>query len=594
MIIDTISDFKSLDGKLESSKFVAYDFETEGLHHKMMKVLGCAFYADNMKEPVYVELNELSRLEAASIMKRIFSRESLFIAHNYPFDGKILKYFYQCLPKNKYCTLMGAWYLNENEESFKLEDLVPKYLDIEIESDKWKNVDKEDREKFADYACRDAYITYLLFKFQDEKLSKRKALKTLFYSLEMDFQDVIIDMTLTGFNMDHSFLKRMEKALEVIYEQRTIELSEKLGGINLGSWQQLCTALYGIKVKTTKGVTTLEKVSEGLVAPKAYSKKTKAPSTSEKALKKLDHPIVDEILAWREVNKLLNTYAKGYQRFIVDGVIYPNFLPHGTVTGRLSCIQPNMMNLPRVPTDEWFIRDAFVAEPGYKLIVADESQLELRLLAHFSQDPELVDAYTTGADVHERTAKLIVEKDEVTKEERAYGKKINFSVIYGLSYKSLAEDLKIPQGQAKFFLSRFNEVYTGISGCVKDIETLCMKQGYVKTILGRRRRIPEIWSNDNSELGHAKRQAFNSVIQGSAADVLKAAMVKIYHAFIEEGLDAHMISQIHDELVVKCAERDCERAAEIMKYYMENPFAKPLLVPLVVEPKIVDKWSDGK
>lgn len=596
MLVNTSTDLENLVAKLKQCTEIAFDFETTDLHHKRMSVLGISFYGDKLDDFYYVNFDNSSaigKIYGFGAIKNIFSTDATFIAHNYVFDGKVLKYFYNTTPNKIFDTMVAAWYLDENRASFGLKQLAKELLGIDMV--KYKDVDKEDIDKFSEYGAMDSYATYQLYKTFSKELEKQPKLYSLFTELEMPFLEVLISITLAGFRIDHQFLRNMSEGLRVRREILNKELTGILGGININSTQQLCEALYGIQVKRVAKETVVTKVKKGLVEPKLLTPKG-APSTSDSALDKLDHPIIEQLKEYRGIEKLLTTYVEGYQRFIIDGFIYPNFNPIGTVSGRLSSNTPNMQNLSRNPTDGWFIRDAFICPEGYNLIVADESQLELRLLAHFSKDPALVEAFLSEGDVHTRTASQILQKppEEVTKVERQQFKTINFGIMYGMGPKKLADSLKISEGDAKYLLQRYFETYQGVREWFNSVERTTKKNGYIKTIIGRYRRLPDIWSKDNALYSRARRQAINSIIQGSAADILKVAMVKIYQAFKDAGLDAQILSQIHDELVVQCRERECEKAAEIMKDYMEHPFSKDLIVPLIVEPSIVKRWSDGK
>lgn len=1271
MLVNTKEQLSAVLEDLKKCKEIAFDLETTTLHHKTMEVLGISFCGDALLTSVYVDLSstsDISKLDGWAAVNSIFKLDATFIAHNYVFDGKILHYFYKAYPEKVFDTMVAAWYLDENRESFGLKQLAKQILKLDMT--KYKDVDKDDTEAFAKYGAMDAYATYELYKVFSGELAASPKANSLFLELEMQFLEVLIDITLSGFLMDQEYLVNMASSLRVNRDILKEKLEKDLGGININSTQQLCKALYGIEVSRKGGKLTMTKIDGGLVQPKLQTK-SGAPATSDAALEKLDHPIIDRLREYRGVEKLLTTYAEGYQRFIVDGKIYPNFNPigcvvgstlipttkgvypieqlsnlgfqiinrcfdletpcsfykfenqevisislglgirftgtrnhpvivneynskdraankescksriytsdrwkrledieigdyvkipigyrcfaskyveineqsiilktnakevrfprvlneelaellgiyfadgsihdsngsfsirisnrdlevqsrvdelskklfgidatksindtsitsinlkdffikglsidrgaknkifpqsilrspksvvasfikgitldssfieektkrylkisvsnpsaaetlqqvlfnfgivssvrrisdnysvvcvynqeydkfideigvvqskkygntrcysnrtsnnylkspdgksiwvkvkglvsgrndvydftvpythsfisgcvvsHNTVTGRLACNDPNCFsgdtevltkngwvrfdtlqkgvevaqwdfgsvsfvqpkeyveyttdrplihiynthidllvtmdhrcllqnrktgknrvveaknymedyrqlhsgwfvfgntklskdfvvllaatqadgyftsskktdfvfskkrkierlldslsslgirpyvrakgeatritlghketllikeylgnekvfgpwvldldietatllseevyfwdgcykrktmyssniqqnvdwiqilhtltnkrakireyqgiknvnyqidvtknnyslttniqkesvdgtsrvycvsvpssyllvrrngktavtgncqNLPRAATDGWFIRDAFICPEGYDLIVADESQLELRLLAHFSKDPALMEAFLSEGDVHTRTASQIFRKpvDAITKEERQSSKTINFGIMYGMGPQKLADSLKITESQAKFLLQQYFETYEGVHEWFNTVETYAKRNGYVKTIIGRTRSLPDIWSRDRALYSRARRQAVNSVIQGSAADILKVAMVKIRQELKDRGLDATILSQIHDELVVQSLCSQSEEVAEVIKTYMEHPFSKELAVPLIVEPKIVKRWSDGK
>lgn len=625
-------------GKLKESKEITFDFETTDLHHRLMSVDGISFASDKL-EPTFLRFSDYDTLDVRDFMKKAFTTSALYIGHNLMFDCKVLKYFYGVEVPNKFDTMVAAWYLDENrlkglkdlskdllgtpmesyashtkEERLTRLSIANRMAEEELgETAKKKDIKSREKEIFEElpvdnswldeYGALDSEQTYKLYKLF-RPLLENESLYDLFYELEMPFLDVLIDMTLTGIDTDIDLLKRMERH----YYERQLSLENKIyefvGEFNIGSTMQLSEKLFGIKVSRKGGRVHLEDVRiSGVeyVRPAGFTA-TGAPSTDEKTLNKLPNSeLVNLIREYRGVSKLLNTYAKGYQTFVVDGKIYPNFngdgrdeSDGGTVTGRLSCSKPNMMNLPRERKEDFFIRDAFYAPEGYNLIVTDESQLELRLLAHYSQDPGLVSAFLSGEDVHRRTAQQILRKEEVTPEERVYFKTINFAIMYGMSYKALAEKLEISDADSKRYLGMYFDTYSGVQDWMKWVHAQVAKKGYVTTILGRKRRLPDIWSTNYGEKSRAQRQAVNSIIQGSAADILKVAMLKIHDQFRGENLDTHIQLQIHDELVILSKKVDTERACDIIQEYMEHPFAVDLKVPLEAIPKVVKNWGQAK
>lgn len=316
---------------------------------------------------------------------------------------------------------------------------------------------------------------------------------------------------------------------------------------------------------------------------------------------KQHHYICDSDAIWVKVKSISYDTASVYDftvpqshSFISNGVI-----SHNTVTGRLSSSKPNMQNLTADKEDtppEMSIRRAFYVPDGYNMIVADESQLELRVLAHYSKDPTLLKAFSSGGDIHAATASMVLKKpvEEITKDERRFFKTLNFAVIYGMGPTKLADMLEISEAKAKTLLQQYFSTYWKVDQFISSVEASVTKNGYVKTILGRYRRLPDVYSPDNGLKYRALRQAVNSIIQGSAADILKAAMVKIYNKFEEENLDAKILLQIHDELVIRVKEEHTDRAKEIVKECMEHPFKVDLAIPLIVEPKICKTWAEGK
>ena len=642
MLIEKENQLEELIDKLKTEKFIAFDFETlpsgvhtevkeeeASVHHKMLVIEGMSLRSENIA-PVYIPFinTEIPRLVLNEKFHALFSQDSLFIAHNIQFDAKIADYFFGARPKNKFCTLVGYWYLDENVKKDKV-SLGSKLF--KMATIPYKEAKKVGEDRFLEYALMDAEFTYQLYFYLKEHLEPKHF--ELASGLEMDFMDVLIDMTLYGTPCDLEYLKKGEATLT----DKAIELEAKiyreLGEFNIGSPQQLCEKLYGIKISRKKEdgkfKSTFTKVEDfnegkrnGKYAPVISRTETGSPSTNDKVLSRLDTPTAKLLQEYRGIMKLLSTYAKGYQKYVIDSKIYPTFNnsgrdshQYGTVTGRLSSSAPNMQNISHEPTEGWWLREAIAASPGRKLIVADEAQLEVRLLAHWSKDPALIRAIWSGEDIHLATAKLIFSKEEIDKEERRFAKTMNFAISYGQGIQVMAEKLfkstsDEAKEEAKQFRYRYFATFETVEAWVKHIGDVMTnpsnKDHHVKTILGRKRRLyhdlPIIMPGDSKDeirdkrgqIARCKRQAVNSIIQGSAADVLKVAMVHISQEFKEKGLDAHIILQIHDELVVDCAEDAIEEAAGIVKRHMEVPFGKPLRVPLEVKPLICNTWAEGK
>lgn len=598
MLIQEKADLAKLD---ITDTELAFDFETAGLHHKELSIEGLALAGDVTK-PLYIPFDNtnISINDLYSFSKDLFSRDILFIGHNLIFDLKIVKYFFDVWPEKYFDTMTAAWYIDENKPK-DLKTLATELLGIEMVQ--YKDVAKnrgeaEGYKEFVEYAKRDAYTTYELYKLFKPQLEKIKKLY-VFQELEMPFIEVIVNMTLAGIDVDKSHLQRMAEILEVEVEGLQQQIYTKFGEeFNINSPQQLAEKLYGIKVSRKNKQITLERIDDTKPMPTMYTKKG-APSTSEKALRKIGTDEAKMIIHFKEMEKQLSTYALGYQKFIIEGKIWPNFFPSGTVTGRLSSSSPNMQNLPAERENtpiELSAREAFYVPDGYDMIVADESQLELRVLAHFSKDPTLIAAFKAGGDIHTKTASMILGKppEEIGSDERRFSKTLNFAIIYGMGTQTLSEVLGVPMGKTKELLEGYFSTYAGVKTFISEVETYVYKHGYVKTLLKRYRRLPNVYSNDHGLKNGALRQAVNSVIQGSASDILKAAMVKIHNAFKEEELDAKMLLQIHDELVFRVKEKDTPRALEIVKHYMEKPFKVELAVPLLVEPKVCRTWREGK
>ena len=325
-----------------------------------------------------------------------------------------------------------------------------------------------------------------------------------------------------------------------------------------------------------------------------YGKKTKTGySTNADILEKLapDYKIVRDVLEYRKLTKLYSTYVVGLLKVADEnGRIHTQFKQTGTATGRLSSAEPNLQNIP-IRTDEGReLRKYFIAAPGRVLIDADYSQIELRLLAHISGDAAMISAFTHGADIHTSTAAAVfgVAPEDVTPELRKRAKAVNFGIVYGIGDFSLAGDLGIPVKQARAYIQSYLASYPDVAAYLKDIVAEAHAKGYVTTLFGRRRYIPEISGHNAMQRKFGERVAMNSPIQGSAAAIVKIAMLGVSRRLAAEELDAKLILQVHDELIVEASKKDADRAAAILREEMEG--AVKLSVPLTVDLSIGERW----
>lgn len=398
----------------------------------------------------------------------------------------------------------------------------------------------------------------------------------LFNEIEMPLAAVLADMEETGFLIDRAGLAEYGEVLSKKSAALAAEICAEAGvEFNINSPKQLGEVLF-----------------ERLSLP--YGKKTKTGySTNADILEKLapEHKIVRDVLEYRKLTKLYSTYVVGLLKVADDGGrIHTLFKQTGTATGRLSSAEPNLQNIP-IRTDEGReLRKYFLAAPGRVLIDADYSQIELRLLAHISGDKTMIDAFTNGADIHTSTAAAVfgVAPEDVTPELRKRAKAVNFGIVYGIGDFSLAGDLGIPVKQARAYIESYLASYPDVAAYLKDIVAEAHAKGYVTTLFGRRRYIPEISGHNAMQRKFGERVAMNSPIQGSAADIVKLAMLGVSRRIAAERLDAALILQVHDELIVEASKKDAERAAVILREEMEG--AVKLSVPLTVDLSIGERW----
>ena len=403
----------------------------------------------------------------------------------------------------------------------------------------------------------------------------------LLQTLEMPLGEVLADMEVAGFSIDRAGIAAFGEQLGNVASALEAQIYFHAGKeFNIQSPKQLGEVLFD-----TLGL--------------PHAKKTKTGySTNAEILEKLRpyHPIIEDILDYRQVTKLKSTYTDGLLKVADEhGKVHTNFKQTGTATGRLSSTEPNLQNIPiRTELGRELRRFFLPSSKDYVIIDADYSQIELRLLAHISGDGNMISAFRQGADIHTSTAATVfgVSREEVTSEMRKRAKAVNFGILYGIGAFSLSDDLHVSRAQAQEFIDRYLESYPGIDAYLKNTIADAYEKGYVTTLFGRRRAIPELAGKNKMQQKFGERVAMNSPIQGTAADIIKLAMIRAHRKLKEEGLDAKLILQVHDELLIE-AHRDCaERARAILKEAMEG--VANYEVPLTVDIHIGDTWFDAK
>ena len=422
----------------------------------------------------------------------------------------------------------------------------------------------------------------LLFPLMAEMMGEldEKGMRFLYDEVEMPLADVLFSMETAGFALDISVLSTLHQ----VFSQRQSELAEQIYAqagerFNILSTKQLGTVLF-----------------EKLGLPPQKKNKT-GYSTDSDTLEALrdKHPIVPLITDYRFVAKVDATFVEGLLKSIAaDGRVHTSFKQCVTATGRISSVEPNLQNIPVRTAEGREIRKAFVASPGNVLVGADYSQIELRLLAHISGDERLIDAFNSGADIHRRTAAEVFHTpfDEVTKEQRSAAKAVNFGIVYGISDFGLAQNLGIPVKTAGSYIKRYFERYPEVQAYLKNCVTTAKEKGYAQTIYGRRRPMPELKSSSYNTRSFGERVAMNMPIQGSAADIIKIAMVHVDKALRDAGMKGRLVLQIHDELIVDAPEGEAEAIRKLMETCMEQ--VADLKVKLIAEAATGKSWYDTK
>ena len=497
---------------------------------------------------------------------------------------------YGLQPAGRFFDTMVAHYLLQPEQRHNMDYLAEIYLGYktihieELIGPKGKgqrSMRDVSPESVCPYAAEDADIT-LQLKKQFEQELKKEGLETLFYTIEMPLVRVLAEMEIGGVRIDTEALRRSSAIL-----------TEKLAGTE----QEIYT-LAGVPFNISSARQVGEILFERLkIDEKARKTKTGQYSTTEEVLEKLRyrHPIVDKILEYRGLRKLLSTYIDALPELInpSTGKIHTSFNQTITATGRLSSSNPNLQNIPIRDDEGREIRRAFIPEEGELFFSADYSQIELRIMAHLSGDPAMTEAFVSGQDIHAATAAKIykVNIDEVSKEMRRKAKTANFGIIYGISTFGLAERLNIPRSEAKQLIDGYFETFPQVKAYMEQSIETARQKGYVETLNGRKRMLPDINSHNSVVRGYAERNAINAPIQGSAADIIKIAMVRIFERFEKEGLQAKMILQVHDELNFSVPINEIDVVIRIVKEEMEQ--AAVLRVPLIADTGTGSNWLEA-
>ena len=480
-------------------------------------------------------------------------------------------------------TLIGAYVNNPIKNDYRIEDISAEYLKLTLKK-KEDYFGKEplrnaEDKALSEYACKAAYTC-----FMSAPLIKKKLVKTgmdrLFYEIEMPLSYILFAMEKEGIIARRDELKAYGDKLQIRITELEKKIYESAGTeFNINSPKQLGEILF-----------------ERLGLP--AEKKTKSGySTAADVLEKLapDYPIVADVLEYRGLAKLKSTYADGLSAFIEeDGRIHTSFNQTITATGRISSTEPNLQNIPMRTELGRLIRKVFVPKEGYVFADADYSQIELRILAHMSEDQGLISAYHEGEDIHSITASKVfhVPLNEVTPLQRRNAKAVNFGIVYGISSFGLSQDLSISRGEAKEYMDKYFETYPGVKAYQEKVIQDAKNTGYSVTLYGRRRPIPELKMSNFNLRQFGERVAMNAPIQGTAADIMKIAMINVFFRLRKERLKSRLILQIHDELVIETAPDEIDTVTALLQQEMEN--AAKLAVPLEVECHTGTDWYEAK
>lgn len=589
-LVDTKEKRVNLINDLERETSICFDTETTSVDALLAKLVGIAF-SYKKGEAFYVPF-PLDESEAKKILnefKGVFENEGIEkIAHNLKYDLAVIQNYGINL-KGRLFDTMIAHYLVQPDMRHNMDLLAETYLGykpVSIETligkkgKNQKNMSDLEPSEISDYACEDADITFQLKQVFEKKLTETNTRK-LFDEIEMPLLPVLEKMEREGINLDVKALADFSEELE----KDLMELEAKiksLSGVqdfNIDSPKQLGEVLF-------------EKMD---IEVKAKKTKTGQYSTSEDTLSKMigKHEIFEVILEYRSLKKLKSTYVDALPALIDDTTkhIHTSYMQTVAATGRLSSVNPNLQNIPIRTEKGRYIRKAFIPRnDDFTLLAADYSQIELRIIAALSQDDGMIEAFVQRHDIHSATASKVfdVPMEEVTREMRSKAKMVNFGIIYGISAFGLGQRLSIPRREAKEIIDSYFEKYPKIKTYMDESIVSAKEKGYVETLLGRRRNLKDINSSNAIVRGHAERNAINAPIQGTAADVIKIAMINILKEIKEKKLKSRMLLQVHDELVFDVEKSEVEVMKELVKTNMES--AVKIAVPLEVEMNTGENW----
>ncbi len=590
-IVDTVEELQTAVEALKKADKFCFDTETTGVDMMKSELVGISLSSEAGKA-YYIPLNVDSALTESKIgehLQPLFNnKKSLKIAHNLKFDAMMLRRVGIKMKGPVFDTML-AGYLIDADQNLKLDLMARKYLnyapipiqDLIGNGKNQKTMDQLDPHEIAAYACEDADITLQLYEKLHPLLQKNN-LVDLADTIEFPLIEVLSQMERFGVFVDRQKLEKFSKLLFDDLRNIQQKIYEKAGReFNINSPKQLGTVLF-----------------DELGLPAGKKTKTGQYSTAVSILTKLaaKYDIPDWILEYRALSKLKSTYVDALPKLINEqtGRIHSDFNQHIAATGRLSSSNPNLQNIPIRTERGREIRKAFIAEEGYQLLSADYSQVELRVIAAIAEDENMMQAFKNNEDIHSRTAMEVFELEaveEVTPEHRRKAKEVNFGIPYGVSAYGLSNRLGISNEEGKAMIDQYFERFPGILNYINETKQFAKEHGYVKTLMGRRRYIPQINSSNWNVRSFAERTAINMPIQGTAADIIKKAMIEISRFILDEKLNSRMLLQVHDELIFEIAEEEQETLPVKLQELMED--AVELAVPLKVEMGLADNWLDA-
>jgi len=596
VLVDTPEKFADFVARLAKQREFAFDTETTAINPVAAELVGMSFSWHSGEAyylPVRGTSGPLLPLElVVEKLKPILEDAAVAkVGQNLKYDIVVMRQVGIIVRGLRFDTLLASFLLDPLGRSHSLDALAKSLLNHDMipitdligKGKDQISMDQVDTARACEYAAEDADFTWRLKEVLEPKMSG-SPVEPLFREVEVPLVEVLADMEHNGIALDVALLKKLGSSLE----DRLIELTRAAHkavehAFNLDSPKQLADVLF-------------DELQLPVIRKTKTGRSTDA-ETLEALSEQTDHPLPKLILEYRELSKLKNTYVDTLPTMVCrrTGRVHTSFHQTGAATGRLSSSDPNLQNIP-IRTDMGRrIREAVVAgKPGYVLLSADYSQIELRLLAHFCKDAALLEAFAAGLDIHRAVAAQVngVSPEEVTPAQRSAAKAVNFGIIYGQTAFGLARGLGISRTDAQTFINRYFERYPGIRGFIDRCVADARQSGFAQTILGRRRPIPELTSRNPAQMNFGERIAVNTVVQGSAADLIKRAMIDIHRELQSGRHSAKMLIQVHDELVFEVAQMSVESEAAMIRDKMEH--AIPLDVPIVVDLAWAKNWAESK
>jgi DNA polymerase-1 len=591
------ADFDTWLRKLQQAELFAFDTETTSLNYSDAQIVGVSF-AIQVGQAAYIPLAhdypdvpaQLDREAVLTALKPLLEdANKAKLGQNLKYDAHVLANHGIQLRGIAHDTMLQSYVLNSTATRHNMDDLAKHYLGIDTihyedvagKGAKQIGFQEVAIETAAEYACEDADITLRLHQTLSQQLQQQASLWALYQDIEMPLVDVLTRIEANGVLIDSAML-----------DQQSLELANRMVGIeqqahdlagsafNLSSPKQIQEILF-----ERQNLPILKKTPKG------------QPSTDESVLQELalDYPLPKLIIDHRSMSKLKSTYTDKLPQQVNNktGRVHTSYHQAVAATGRLSSSDPNLQNIPIRSEEGRKIRQAFIAAPGYKIVAADYSQIELRIMAHLSGDAGLLAAFSQGVDVHSATAAEVfdVPLGSVTNDLRRSAKAINFGLIYGMSAFGLAKQLGLSRDKAQAYINLYFERYPGVKQYMDDIREQAKQNGYVETLFGRRLYLPDINARNAAQRQYAERTAINAPMQGTAADIIKLAMLACDQWLNDSGVDAKMIMQVHDELVFEVAESQLESCMTKIREIMSN--AAELHVPLLVEVGVGENWDEA-